>query len=99
MQQQVEGLAKRKAELQAENLKPQLGPEDLRATLLARIKADNEAVEVASQQAKQAAEAVRHLEHPPGGSALPARYCSDSAIAVLIKTQLGLAYAQRQQLS
>ena len=86
MQQQVEGLAKRKAELQAENLKPQLGPEDQRAALLARIKADNEAVEVASQQAKQAAEAVRQLERP-AASALPARYCSHAATyAMLIKT-------------
>lgn len=72
LQQQVEGLAKRKAELQAEDEKPQLGPEDQRAALLAGIKADNEAVEVASQQAKQVTEAVRQLERragsvPPAG--------------------------------
>lgn len=74
LQQQVEGLAKRKAELQEEDEKPQLGPEDQRAALLARIKADNEAVEVATQQAKQATEAVRQLERQAGGSAPQSRY-------------------------
>lgn len=68
LQQQVEGLKKRKAELQAEDNKPQLGPEDQRAALLARIKADNEAVETASQQAKQVAETVRQLERRAGSA-------------------------------
>ena len=68
LQQQVEGLEKRKAELQAEDNKPQVGPEDQRAALLARIKADNEAVETASQQAKQAAEIVRQLERRAGSA-------------------------------
>ncbi len=62
MQQQVDGLAKRKGELQAEDQRPSLGPEDQRAALLAQIKADNEACEVASQRAKQATEAVRQME-------------------------------------
>ena len=68
LQQQVEGLEKRRAELQAEDNKPQVGPEDQRAALLARIKADNEAVETASQQAKQAAEIVRQLERHAGSA-------------------------------
>ena len=68
LQQQVEGLEKRKAELQAEDNKPHVGPEDQRAALLARIKADNEAVETASQQAKQAAEIVRQLERRAGSA-------------------------------
>lgn len=75
LQQQVEGLANRKAELQAEDAKPQVGPEDQRADLLARIKADNEAVEVATQQAKQATEAIRQLERQAGSA--PIRYSSD----------------------
>ena len=62
MQQQVDGLAKRKGELQVEDPRPSLGPEDQRAALLAQIKADNEACEVASQRAKQATEAVRQME-------------------------------------
>lgn len=62
MQQQVDGLAKRKAELQAEDQRPSLGPQDQRAALLAQIKADNEACELASQRAKQATEAVRQME-------------------------------------
>ncbi|DBA65684.1 TPA: hypothetical protein ACH3X2_002738 [Trebouxia sp. C0005] len=62
LQQQVDGLAKRKAELQAEDQRPSLGPQDQRAALLAQIKADNEACELASQRAKQATEAVRQME-------------------------------------
>ena len=66
MQQQVDGLAKRKAELQAEERRPAMGPEDQRAALLAEIKADNEASEVAAHRAKQATEAVRRLERQVG---------------------------------
>ena len=73
MQQQVDGLSKRKAELQAEDHRPVLGPEDQRAALLAQIKADNEACDVAGQKVKQATEAIRQLERQ-GTSAQPARY-------------------------
>ena len=62
MQQQVEGLTKRKAELQAEDQRPSLGPEDQRSALLARIKADNEACDIASQKDKLPVEAIRQLE-------------------------------------
>ena len=72
MQQQVDGLTKRKAELQAEDQRPQLGPQDQRAALLAQIKADNEACEVAAQRVKQATEAVRQLERQTN-AAQPAR--------------------------
>ena len=73
MQQQVDGLAKRKGELQAEDQRPSLGPEDQRAALLAQIKADNEACEVAAQRAKQATEAVRQMERP-ANTAQPVRW-------------------------
>ena len=72
-QQQVDGLSKRKAELQAEDQRPLLGPEDQRAALLAQIKADNEACEVANQKAKQTTEAIRQLERQ-GITAQPARF-------------------------
>ena len=72
LQQQVEGLTKRKAELQAESQKPSLGPDDQRAVLLAKVKADNEACETASQKAKQATEAIRQLERQ-GVTAQPTR--------------------------
>lgn len=72
LQQQVRGLTRRKAELQAENQKPSLGPEDQRAALLAKVKADNEACEAASQTAKQANEAIRQLERQ-GVTAQPIR--------------------------
>ena len=77
LQQQVEGLAKRKAELQAEDQKPLLGHEDQRAALLAQIKADNEACEMAAQKSKQATELIRQLERQgvsASFSAQPARY-------------------------
>lgn len=73
LQQQVDGLAKRKAELQAEGQKPLVGPEEQRAALLAQIKADNEACEMAVQKAKQATESIRQLERQ-GITAQPARY-------------------------
>lgn len=68
----MDGLTKRKAELQAEDQQPQLGPQDQRAALLAQIKADNEACEVAAQRVKQATEAVRQLERQTN-AAQPAR--------------------------
>lgn len=73
LQQQVDGLSQRKAELQAEGQKPLVGPEEQRAALLAQIKADNEACELAAQKAKQATESIRQLERQ-GITAQPARY-------------------------
>lgn len=72
LQQQVDGLSQRKAELQAEGQKPLVGPEEQRAALLAQIKADNEACELAAQKAKQATEFIRQLERQ-GITAQPAR--------------------------
>ena len=68
----MEGLTKRKAELQAESQKPSLSPEDQRAALLAKVKADNEACEAASQKTKQATDAIRQLERQ-GVTAQPTR--------------------------
>lgn len=73
LQQQVDGLSTRKAELQAEQQRPSVGREEQRAALLAQIKADNEACELAAQKAKQAAEAIRQLERQ-GVTVQPARY-------------------------
>lgn len=92
VQQQVDGLTKRKAELQAEDQRPQLGPQDQRAALLAQIKADNEACEVAAQRVKQATEAVRQLERQTN-AAQPAR-CTwvltmAQPVGAFMQTQIG----------
>lgn len=90
----MDGLTKRKAELQAEDQRPSLGPEDQRAALLAQIKADNEACEMAAQRAKQATEAVRQLERQTG-TAQPLRWaytdwcCCTSRLDQQLECQAG----------
>ena len=62
IQGQLDEQQKRLMELQAEEARPKLTPEEQRAQLRGQIKADNAAVEVATVHAKETAEAVRKLE-------------------------------------
>ena len=67
MQEQLDEAGKRRSELEVEEARPRMSPEEQRAALLAQIKADNEAIEVAGQKARDAAEAIRQLEARLGG--------------------------------
>ena len=67
MQEQLDEVSKRRSELEVEEARPKMSPEEQRAALLAQIKADNEAIEVAAQKARDAAEAIRRLEARLGG--------------------------------
>ncbi len=67
MQEQLDEASKRRSELEVEEARPKMSPEEQRAALLAQIKADNEAFEVAAQKARDAAEAIWRLEARLGG--------------------------------
>ena len=67
VQEQLDGASKRRSELEVEEARPKMSPEEQRAALLAQIKADNEAIEVAAQKARDAADASRRLEAQLGG--------------------------------
>ena len=67
VQEQLDGASKRRSELEVEEARPKMSPEEQRAALLAQIKADNEAIEVAAQKARDAADASRRLEARLGG--------------------------------
>ncbi|KAK9820257.1 hypothetical protein WJX72_008162 [[Myrmecia] bisecta] len=62
LQEQVEALSQRKRQLELEDLKPRLSPEERRKALMAAIKADNEAAEAAALRAREAAESIKKLE-------------------------------------
>ncbi len=67
VQEQLDEASKRRSELEVEEARPKMSPEEQRSALLAQIKADNEAIEVAAQKARDAAEAIRRLEARLGG--------------------------------